>query len=94
MAILAGCGNMLPDVALLDAVRPLAARIEVTAPLVPDEDPDLPSRAQALPFETVTITPLVAGPQGVVDVDTLAPLWFACPLSPAQSLYGLSLIHI
>ena len=88
LVALAGCGNMLPDVALLDAVRPLAARIEVTAPLVPDEDPDLPSRAQALPFETVTITPLVAGPQGVVDVDTLAPLWFACPLSPAQSLYG------
>ncbi|MGB1699747.1 MAG: hypothetical protein ACPHRO_07330 [Nannocystaceae bacterium] len=88
LSVLVGCGDSLPDVALLNTVRPLAARVEVTQPLVPDDDPDAAPRAQALPFETVTITPLLAGPQGIVDADTLAPLWFACPLSPTQSLYG------
>jgi len=88
LVVLVGCGDSLPDEALLTTVRPLAARVEVTEPLVPDEDPDAAPRAQALPFETVTVTPLIAGPQGVLDPDDLAPLWFACPLSPTQSLYG------
>jgi len=88
LAMLAGCGDSLPDVALLNTLRPLAARVEVTGPLVPDEDPNAAIRAQALPFETVTVTPLIAGPLGVVDPAELSPLWFACPLGPTQSLYG------
>ncbi len=88
LCLLVGCGDSLPDVALLNTVRPLAARVVVTEPLVPEEDPDAAPRAQALPFETVTVTPLIGGPEGIVDAATLAPVWFACPLSPTQSLYG------
>lgn len=78
------CGPSLPDQGLILTVRPLAVRVDVTTPLVPETDPEAAPRAQALPFEGVTLTPFVVGPEGPVDVATLDPLWIACPSGPSQ----------
>jgi hypothetical protein len=84
LTTLPGCGPSLPDQGLILTVRPLAVRVDVTTPLVPETDPDAAPRAQALPFEGVTLTPFVVGPEGPVDVATLDPLWIACASGPSQ----------
>jgi hypothetical protein len=83
------CGEGLPLVERIASVRPLAMRVVV------DEPPmrgDLPLRAEALPFETVSLQPLIVDPRGPLD-DTrieaeLEPVWLACNLLPTQGLFG------
>lgn len=81
-----GCGMSLPSPSLVIDRRPLAVRVEVVTPLMPD-DPDLAPRAQALPFEEVLITPFVVDPDGPVPPSELDGMWFACPLGPTQGAF-------
>ena len=81
-----GCGMELPLVQVIDSRRPLAVRVEVTGPLMP-EDPELAPRAQALPFEEVTVTPFVVDVDGPVPPDQLGGVWFACPLGPTGGAF-------
>jgi hypothetical protein len=85
----AGCAQDLPDERLIIAHRTLAIRTAVTMPLVPDPelDADRP-KAQALPFETVEITPFIVNQDGNVDPDSLDVIWLACELTPGQGLFG------
>ena len=82
-----GCSEALPDVRVIKSTRILAVRIDVTEPLV-EEDPDAAIRCQALPFETVTITPFVVDPDGPVDPIAIDPVWIACQLNPGAGLFG------
>lgn len=84
-----GCAQDLPDERLIIAHRVLAIRTAVTTSLVPDPelDADRP-KAQALPFETVEITPFIVNQDGDVDPDTLDVIWLACELTPGQGLFG------
>lgn len=84
-----GCAEPLPEEGLIITNRALAIRTEVTAPL-PDVDPDpmAPPRAEALPFETVRLTPYLVGAKGPVDPTTLSPVWIACELQPGGSLFS------
>lgn len=90
--LLAGaCAMELPDPRLIIDHRVLAIRTEVFQPLVPNPDPQvdaLTPKAQALPFETVRITPFIVNPEGPVDPDSLDALWIACELTPGQGLFG------
>lgn len=86
---LAACAEPLPEEGLIITPRLLAIKTEVTTPLPGTmEDPTLPSRAQALPLETVTITPWIVGPDGPIDPAELDPVWIACELSPGAGLFG------
>jgi hypothetical protein len=60
----AACGDSLRDRQLVIEPRLLALRVDVTGPLVA-EPPETPPRAQALPFERVTLQPLFVTPTGV-----------------------------
>lgn len=84
-----GCAQDLPDERLIIAHRVLAIRTAVTTPLMPDPelDADRP-KAQALPFETVEITPFIVNQDGAVDPDSLDVIWLACELTPGQGLFG------
>jgi hypothetical protein len=82
-----GCAEELPDERMIENTRILAMRVEVTAPLFPDE-PDSATRCQALPFETVRIEPWIVDPDGPVDLDELDPVWIACQMTPGQGLFG------
>lgn len=77
---LAGCAD-LPDRQLVIEHRVVAAQVEVTVPLDPDELL-VPSRNQVLPLETARITPFVVTPEGAVDPSELDPMWIACELLP------------
>lgn len=88
--LLAGaCATDLPDERLIINHRVLAIRTAVTMPLVPDPelDADRP-KAQALPFETVEITPFIVNPEGAVDPDSLDIVWIACQLNVGQGLFA------
>jgi hypothetical protein len=83
-----GCAQDLPDERLIIAHRVLAIRTAVTEPLQDSElDADQP-KAQALPFETVELTPFIVNQDGNVDPDNLDVLWLACELTPGQGLFG------
>lgn len=79
-----GCADMLPDPNQIIRTRVLAVRTSVTQPLVADQEPT--TRAQAIPFEGVTIEPFIVGPDGPIDPDTLDPVWLACELPPGAGL--------
>jgi hypothetical protein len=67
----------------------LAIQTEVTTPLpFIEEEPDAAGRAQALPFEGVTITPFLVDPKGPIDPADVDPVWIACEMSPGQGLFG------
>lgn len=87
--LLGACAMELPDPRLVIDTRVLAIRTAVTQPLLadPELDGDRP-KAQALPFEVVTIEPFVVGPEGPVEPDAIDPVWLACELSPGQGLFS------
>jgi hypothetical protein len=88
-SLLGACAMDLPDPRLIIDHRVLAIRTAVTTPLIPDVDPEvdaLTPKAQALPFETVEITPFVVNPEGPVDPADLDAVWIACELTPGQGL--------
>jgi hypothetical protein len=87
--LMAGCAMDLPDARVIISHRVLAIRTAVTASPFPDQPPD-PERpkAEALPFETVTLTPFVVNELGAVDPDSLDAVWLACELSPGQGLFA------
>lgn len=91
-ALASGCAMELPDEGLIISHRILAIRTAVTNPLLP-EDPELADRpkAEALPFETVTIEPFIVDPDGPVPNDgddALDLVWIACELTPGQGLFA------
>lgn len=79
----------LPDARVIISHRVLAIRTAVTTSLNPDPelDADRP-KAQALPFETVEITPFIVNEDGEVDPESLDIVWLACELSPGQGLFA------
>lgn len=88
LALATGCAGDLPVAERIASVRPLAIRTEVIAP-APVEGEAV--RAEALPFETVRITPLVADPQGPwspARIATLDPTWVVCTMDPVQGVFG------
>lgn len=87
LAVAPGCAEELPDVRLIESTRPLGLRVEVTASLVQDE-PDAATRCQALPFDTVRLTPWIVDPEGPVELEAVDPVWIACQLNPGQGLFG------
>ena len=89
VVLLAGCAIDLPDPRLIISNRVLAIRTAVTGPLLP-EDPDLADRpkAEALPFETVTLEPFIVDAEGPLDPDSLDLVWIACDLLPGQGLFA------
>ena len=60
----AACSDPLPSSRVVIDARVLAIRVEVTQSLTPLDDVDKAPRVQALPLETVQITPFVVGPDG------------------------------
>jgi hypothetical protein len=84
-----GCAMDLPDERLIISYRTLAIRTAVTTSLLPNPelDADRP-KAQALPFETVELTPFIVNQDGNVDPDSLDVVWLACELTPGQGLFG------
>jgi len=89
VALAGACAMDLPDPRLIIDHRVLAIRTAVTMPLVADPDPQVDAqtpKAQALPFETVELTPFIVNPDGPVDPDSLDVLWIACELTPGQGL--------
>lgn len=85
----AACAEPLPSVQLVIGPRVLAIKTEVTTPLpFIEEEADAATRSQAMPFEGVTITPFLVGPQGPYAADELSPAWIACEMSPGQGLFG------
>ncbi|EDM78097.1 hypothetical protein PPSIR1_34307 [Plesiocystis pacifica SIR-1] len=84
-----GCAMELPDPRLIIKHRVLAIRTEVTGALLP-EDPELADRpkAEALPFETVTLDPFIVNADGPVDPESLDLVWIACQLTPGQGLFA------
>lgn len=74
----------LPDSSLIIRPRLLAIRTSVTQSLAPEMEAT--TRAQALPFETVSIEPFIVGPDGPIDPGVLDPVWLACELPPAAGL--------
>jgi hypothetical protein len=86
-----GCAMDLPDPRLIIDHRVLAIRTAVTMPLIADPDPQvdaLTPKAQALPFESVEITPFIVNPDGPVDPDSLDIVWIACEMTPGQGLFS------
>lgn len=83
----AACGGDLPIRSEIISTRVLAVRTDVTQPLFPDP-PDVASRCEALPGETVTMTPLIVDPAGPVDVASTLPIWLACDASPGLDLFA------
>ncbi len=88
VALSLGCAMDLPEPGLIISTRVLAIKTTVATPLVPDPaDADTP-KAQALPFETVTIEPFVVGPEGPIEPDSIDPVWIACELTAGQGLFA------
>ena len=81
------CGE-LPDETRIEAPRILALRQEVTSSWLGLDEADKPPRAQAMPFETVTVSSYLATPTGELDLGTYLPVWLACELRPGEGLTG------
>jgi len=77
---LAACASDFADPYLVLEHRLLAARTEVIAPLVPEEDTTLPPRVQVMPLETVQIQLFAVGPEGALAPEDVDPIWIACEL--------------
>ncbi|PRQ04566.1 hypothetical protein ENSA5_06900 [Enhygromyxa salina] len=88
-ALLGACAVDLPDPRIIISHRVLAIRTEVTTSLAPapELDADRP-KAEALPFETVEITPFIVNEDGEVDPESLDIVWLACELTPGQGLFA------
>jgi hypothetical protein len=87
-AALVACADELPQEGLIVTTRVLAIRADVTVSIVDEGDEFETTRAQALPFETVHITPFIVSPDGPVDPADTDPVWLACELGPGQGLFG------
>lgn len=89
LSALLACGGELPISERIISTRVLAIRNEVIGPLYPDP-PDTGTRCEALPFETVRLTPWVATPTGPLDLTgpDFDPIWIACGLGPGQGLFS------
>jgi len=89
LAFGAGCGSDLPIAERIASTRVLALRSEVVAPLMPD-NPELGTRAEALPFEGVRLTPWIVTPTGPLDLTgpDYDPVWIACNIGPGQGLFA------
>ena len=89
LSLASACQDPLPDPQLVITPRILAIKTEVTTPLpLGIDEADQPARAQALPFEGVTITPFLVHPEGVYAPDEIDPVWIACEMGPGQGLFG------
>jgi len=88
-ATMVACGMDLPLVERIASTRPLAMRVVVDEPAMRG---DIAERAEAMPFETVSLLPLIVDPRGPLDdtrIETeLEPVWLACNLVPTQGLFG------
>lgn len=85
------CGGELPIAERIATTRVLALRSEVVAPLpMTNNDPELGSRCEALPFEGVRLTPWIVTPTGPLDLSgpDYDPVWIACNLGPGQGLFA------
>ncbi|PCC69938.1 hypothetical protein SAMN02745121_07285 [Nannocystis exedens] len=85
------CAPDLPVSQRIADPRILALRSDVIAPLFPGDEPaDAGVRCEALPFETVRVTPFMVEPTGVLDIagPDFDPMWIACGLGPAQGLFA------
>lgn len=84
------CGGDLPVEERIVTTRVLAIKSEVTTPLIPDPEPDLGVRCQALPFEGVRLTPWIVTPTGPLDLagPDFDPIYIACNLGPGQGLFA------
>ncbi len=85
------CGDMLPPARLIVSTRVLGMKMEVSQALPigdPEDTEQLGIRCEALPFETVELTPLIADPEGVQSPAIIDPLWIACELPPGQGLFA------
>lgn len=87
-ALALGCAMDLPEPGLIISTRVLAIKTTVTQPLIPDPADAETPKAQALPFETVTIEPFVVGPLGPIDPESIDPVWIACELTAGQGLFA------
>ena len=74
---LVACGGDMPQRDEIISTRVLAMRVDVTEPLFP-EAPELATRCEALPGETVRVTPFVVDAKGPIDVTSISPIWLAC----------------
>lgn len=88
LPLLGACATDLPDPRLIINTRILAIRTAVTGPLLPDPADAETPKAQALPFETVTIEPFLVGPTGPLEPDFIDPVWIACELQAGQGLFA------
>lgn len=81
------CTPALDPPWVLARARELGMRVEVVAqgPYGLSLDDTRPSVNEALPLDTVEITPFVAGPDGEVAVGDLDPQWYLCR-EPASCL--------
>jgi hypothetical protein len=86
---LGGCAGDLPLAERIASVRPLAVRIDVVDPPPADDEA---VRAEALPLETVRLSPLFADPDGPWSSNRIAslldPVWIACTMEPVQGVFG------
>lgn len=82
VALTSACLPTLPPAWLIDDPRVLAIRTDVIAagPLAPPlaDDPPDRTRSEALPGDTIRLTPIVADHDGLVDLAPVAPLWLRC----------------
>lgn len=89
---LVACGEGLPLVERIASTRPLAMRVVVDEPPSGDGGRGTLLRAEAMPFETVSLQPLIVDPRGPLDdariEAELEPVWLACNLLPTQGLFG------
>ncbi|MEZ4454275.1 MAG: hypothetical protein R3B09_32775 [Nannocystaceae bacterium] len=86
--VLVGCGDPLPSSQRIASTRVLAVRSDVIVPIAPEEDPSAPSRAQALPFEQVRLTPFIVDPSGPIAPAMIEPVYLACVLQPIDGLFA------
>ena len=85
------CGGDLPISERIATTRVLALRSEVVAPLpMTNNDPELGTRCEALPFEGVRLSPWIVTATGPLDLTgpDYDPVWIACNLGPGQGLFA------
>lgn len=87
-ALAGGCADPLPSSQRIASTRVLALRAEVTVPLLPEDDPAAPTRAQALPFEQVRLTPFIVDAEGPIAAAAIEPIYLACVLQPIDGLFA------
>ena len=85
IAALTACAGELPGPEDITYTRVLALRVEV------EEEPPAGEgqRSEALPLETVSITPWIVDPDGPLDtaaIEALEPIWLACNALPRADL--------